>query len=59
MSNVGKKFKTRYQSEFTGKGATGICKKEKVVRDLGRFVLIDFGYVTTWCFTRELDEVEE
>lgn len=45
MSNVGKKFKTRHKSEFLGEGATGVCKKEKVVRYLGRFVLIDFGYM--------------
>lgn len=59
MSNVGKKFKTRYQGTFTGKGAIGICKEEKTVRALGHFVLIDFGYITTWCFARELDEVVE
>lgn len=59
MSKVGKKFRTRYQGAFTGKGAIGICKEVKMVRALGRFVLIDFGYITMWCFTRELDEVEE
>lgn len=59
MSNIGKKFKTRYQSEFIGKGRVGICEQEKRVRALGNFVLVNFGYVTMWCFLRELEEVEE
>lgn len=59
MNNVGKKFKTRYPSDFLGKGRIGICEEEKRVANLGDFVLINFGYMTMWCFKRELDEVSE